>query len=238
MPAYWDPWPGNMNTTSRSLAGLLRLTVVANSGLRSAAAASDTSEATTTARCANALRPDASVHATSARLMFCAPSRKSASCVAAVPSAAGERADSASSWGPSSGSEAGSAGACSSTTCALVPPTPNELTPARSGPFASLHSLMAALTTNGVVGKSMAGLGRSKCRLGGSRRSLSDSAVLITPAAPAAITRCPKLLLTEPILQKPLSAVPLSAVPRRNAFTSPSISIGSPIGVAVPCASR
>ena len=60
------------------------------------------------------------------------------------------------------------AGASSSTTCALVPPMPNELTPARRG-VAVRRPVGAArsLTKNGLAAKSICGLGRSKCRLGG-----------------------------------------------------------------------
>ncbi len=63
-------------------------------------------------------------------------------------------------------------------------------------------------------------------------RRASASEVLIRLAAPAAMTMWPTLLLSEPTAQKPVSAVW-----RRKARVRPSISIGSPSGVAVPCAS-
>ena len=65
--------------------------------------------------------------------------------------------------------------------------------------------------------------------LGGSFSAANDNAVLITPAAPAAITMWPTLLLSEPMRQKPSSSVP-----RRKARVRASSSTGSPSGVAVP----
>ncbi len=59
----------------------------------------------------------------------------------------------------------GAAGASSSTTCALVPPMPNELTPARRGPGMAGQGRATPLTTNGLVGRWHAGLGVRKCRL-------------------------------------------------------------------------
>ena len=63
----------------------------------------------------------------------------------------------------------------------------------------------------------------------GGRISLcsSISIVLISPATPAAASRCPMLVLSDPIAQKPVLAVPL-----RKACVRASISIGSPIGVS------
>jgi hypothetical protein len=80
--------------------------------------------------------------------------------------------------------------------------------------------------------KSIFGLGASKCSDAGSVPRASASAVLMTPAAPAAITRWPTLLLTEPIAQKPVRSGC-----RAGTRGQPSISIGSPSGVAVPWAS-
>ena len=80
--------------------------------------------------------------------------------------------------------------------------------------------------------KSILGVGAVKLIDGGSVLRDSASAVLIRLAAPAAITMWPTLLLSEPIAQKLRSWVW-----RANARVRPSISIGSPSGVAVPCAS-
>ncbi len=46
-------------------------------------------------------------------------------------------------------------------TWALVPPMPNELTPARIGPSVSGQSRGSLLTWNGVAAKSIRGFGRS-----------------------------------------------------------------------------
>ena len=56
------------------------------------------------------------------------------------------------------GSEARS-GASSSTTWALVPPAPNELTPARRGVGPSGHGRSCAFTTKGVCESSSLGFG-------------------------------------------------------------------------------
>ena len=58
---------------------------------------------------------------------------------------------------------------------------------------------------------------------------LSDKAALMRPTAPAAATRWPMLLFTEEMAQNWRSWVP-----SRNASVSASISMGSPMGVAVP----
>ena len=60
---------------------------------------------------------------------------------------------------------------------------------------------------NGLDAKSMAGLGLSKFRLGGISLYCSASEVLISPATPAAASRCPTAVLSEPIGQKPFFSV-------------------------------
>lgn len=136
--------------------------------------------------------------------------------------------------GRAEGTEGVAAGASSSTTCALVPPKPNELTPARRSPApaGAAHGVSVFCTRKGEPAKSMDGFGASKPIEGGNVRRESASDALIKLAAPAAMTRCPTLLFSEPMEQKPRSEVW-----RRNARVSPSISMGSPSGVAVPCAS-
>src|SRR5262245_8431234 len=86
-------------------------------------------------------------------------------------------------------------------TWAFVPPTPKEETPAQRGVPLRGHSILPVATWNGERAKSIAGLGRSKPMLGGITPSCSASAVLITPAAPAAAVRCPMFDLMEPIAQ-------------------------------------
>ena len=135
------------------------------------------------------------------------------------------------SCGPGASRRGAGAGASSSTTWAFAPPMPKELTPARRGPAAS-QGRSAAFTTKGLAAKSIRGLGRSKPRLGASVPWRSISAVLISPATPAATSRWPMLVLTEPSAQKPRRAVP-----RRKARVSAAASIGSPSAVPVPWAS-
>jgi hypothetical protein len=115
--------------------------------------------------------------------------------------------------------------------CALVPPTPNALTPASSGPSAG-HGADSVAIRNGLAQRSSSGLGRAKFAVGTSLRWCSISAVLITPATPADWPVCPMLLFTAPSLQKPTSSVD-----SRNAAVSAATSIGSPTRVPVPCAS-
>ena len=92
------------------------------------------------------------------------------------------------------------------TTWQLVPPKPNELTPARHGRRRSGQGAARRSARRGrSASKRMCGLGVSKCRL---RRNLtpcrSDSATLIRPAIPAAASRWPMLVFTEPIAQRPI----------------------------------
>ena len=61
---------------------------------------------------------------------------------------------------------------------------------------------------------------------------VSASAVLIKPATPAAASKCPMFVLTDPIAQKPDLSVSC-----RYALVRAAISIGSPRKVPVPCAS-
>src|SRR3546814_5217277 len=79
----WSSDVCSSDLTSLSRAGRLRAAVDASSSPRSWVAASAASPATKARRCANALRPDASVQATSARLQSgatarCAPRREAA----------------------------------------------------------------------------------------------------------------------------------------------------------------
>ena len=60
----------------------------------------------------------------------------------------------------------------------------------------------------------------------------SAKTVLIKPATPAAASRCPIFVFTEPIAQNPFLLVLL-----RKALVNAVISIGSPRAVPVPCVS-
>ncbi|MDT4826445.1 hypothetical protein FQZ97_597570 [compost metagenome] len=78
---------------------------------------------------------------------------------------------------------------------------PKELTPARRGVSPSGHGRASVFTRNGLFAKSICGFGCSKCRLGGSVRWRSASVALMSPATPAAASRWPMLVLTEPMAQ-------------------------------------
>ena len=71
---------------------------------------------------------------------------------------------------PLDGARAGvRAGASSTTTCALVPPMPNELTPARRGALVGSHGFSSRVARRTGCPRSRSpGSARSKCRLGGS----------------------------------------------------------------------
>ena len=113
-----------------------------------AARASSASPATAAQRWRRAARPSCSVKATSASESSASSSSRAASPSRIRPSAASDFALRTRSCGPSAVSaDAGTTGASSSTTCALVPPMPNELTPARRGaPSGDSHGRSAALT--------------------------------------------------------------------------------------------
>ena len=229
MPTYWAPPPGNMKTTSGASPTRLCVKTRRGSPASISAAASSWLAATTTRRRSKARRPSLSVKATSASGCSGCSLRCAASALALASSAARERAESVSNWnGQSEGSDFAGRGASSSTAWALVPPTPSEFTPARRGASA-FQAVSRALTRNGLASKSIAGFGRSKPRLGGIWRWWSASAALIRLATPAAVSRWPMLVLTEPMRQKPRASVV-----SRNAAVRAATSIGSPRYVPVP----
>ncbi len=119
----------------------------------------------------------------------------------AVSSAAGVRAESTRRWAGDWALVRRGSGASSSTTWALVPPIPNELTPARRGWPSHSQARRRVFTKNGELSKSMFGLGLVKWRLGGSSPCRSESTVLMKPATPAAASVWPMLVLTDPIAQ-------------------------------------
>src|SRR5262245_15601754 len=127
--------------------------------------------------------------------------RSRASLLHACSSAASDRAERTSKRFRPGGSTAGAAdGACSTMTYALVPPTPSELTPARRGEI-DRQGFRSLLTVNGVSPNGMAGFGRVKWRLGGSSAASIALMLLINDATPAAVSRCPMLVLIEPMAQ-------------------------------------
>ena len=123
-------------------------------------------------------------------------------------------------------------GVSSKTMCALVPPSPKELIPALRGFLPFFQSLNWSFTKKGVFAKSIWGLGVLKCRFFGSFACFKAKTVLMIPATQAPASRCPILVLTEPMAQNPFW--PVKAL---KALVSPAISTGSPIAVPVPCAS-
>src|SRR5262249_39555445 len=68
---------------------------------------------------------------------------------------------------PPSATGTTTSGACSTTTCAFVPPNPNDDTPARRGRSTTGQSVGSATTFRPISSKGMCGLGVSKCRFGG-----------------------------------------------------------------------
>ena len=152
---------------------------------------------------ASARRPTCSVNATSARVD--APADRRARARAARPARRAPRgcaptASAAAVARP--GPDAAGGGASSSTTCALVPPMPNELTPARRGVPLVSHGRARRVDEERARARiRCADWASSKCRLGGSSPCLSASAALISPATPAAASRWPMLVLTEPMAQ-------------------------------------
>src|SRR5580704_18589989 len=88
------------------------------------------------------------------------------------------------------------AGACSTITWALVPPNPNELTPARR--FPAGHGVGSVTMRIGSLSQAIIGLGCRKCRFGGITPRSIDRITLIRPHTPAAHSRWPQLVLTEP----------------------------------------
>ncbi|CAM4176439.1 hypothetical protein COSO111634_34430 [Corallococcus soli] len=205
MPTDWAPWPGKRKATRREGGASRSRTVDVVPGFRSASTSPVTSSATTVRRTSKPLRPTLRVKATSARSTSARASTASARERVTASSAAGVRADSVTSClerrGPCS-LEAGSrGGASSNTTCALVPPMPNELTAARRGPWVRSHGRSVVFTKKGLRAKSISGLGCSKWRLGGTSAWCSASAALMRPAMPAAVSRCPMFVFTDPSAQ-------------------------------------
>ncbi len=157
-----------------------------------------------------------------------APTRSARSC-----RARSERADNVTTFTVRSGPEAaGSDGGSPTTTWALVPLNPNELTPANR-PATGLGQGVGSVGTAiaGAVA-AMCGLSRRRWRCGGTMPCRSMSTALMSPATPAAASVWPRLVFTDPTR----SGSPASRCPHRAALSAPS-SIGSPSSVPVPWAS-
>ncbi len=101
-----------------------------------------------------------------------------------------------------------------------MPPKPNALTPAVLG---SGQSTVSA----GIVNPSRPSAGGVACRDGGIRPFWRASTTLTRLGIAAAFSRWPMLVFTEPSSREPVG----------KACRRERISIGSPTGVPVPCAS-
>ncbi len=99
-------------------------------------------------------------------------------------------------------------------TCELVPENPNELIPAMRGRPSRTHGVVLSTTRTGSRFQGMCGEGFSKWRCFGNSSCSSDRMTLIRPAIPAAASRCPIFVFTEPISSGRLASRPLpSAAP-------------------------
>src|SRR6516162_7241317 len=78
-------------------------------------------------------------------------------------------------------------GACSTITWALVPPNPNELTPAIR--FPTGQGVGSVTMRIGSLSQGIKGLGWRKCRCGGITPRSIDRITLIRPHTPAAHSR-------------------------------------------------
>ena len=164
----------------------------------------------------------------SARHLAAAPGTRAPRTEATVPRRRGA-SSCVRSRGPSAAGATG--GASSITMCALVPPKPNALTPPQR-PVPRGHGC----SVRGIAGACRRGRrgdsARESAGAAGTASCCSDSTTLIKPAMPAAASRWPMLVLTEP--SSAGLAPPARAQHRR---ASASTSIGSPSAVPVPCAS-
>ena len=192
------------------------------------------SRASTTARCGWAARPTAMVKQASASCASGRPCSARAQRPASSASATGSRADSTKGhWrapARSAGGASGVGGASATTTCALVPLKPNELTPAMRWPLMGSQGVSAVGTRSAKSPQGMCGLGDLKCRCAGICFCCSASTSLMRPVMPAAASRWPMLVLTEPSQSACSRSEP-------NTFPSACTSSGSPSCVPVPCAS-
>ena len=123
-------------------------------------------------------------------------------------------------------------GGSSRTTCALLPPKPNALTPAMRGCVVSGQGSSVCCTRSGKLLKGMSGLGVRKCKFGGNWRCFSAKATLIRLAIPEAASVWPMLVFTEPIAQGRSGGRP-----SRRTLPKASASMMSPSRVPVPWAS-
>ena len=206
MPAYCAPWPGNRKTTGRS-PRLRRGRRTARRPARERRRPASASRGDHGAAVREPAPPDLQGVGDVGERRALGVRRR---CVGEVgASRAVERRRRSSPTAPAAASRPrrgrrAAGGASSSTTCALVPPMPNELTPARRG-----APRPAASRASAVVDVERAGREvdlRVRPLEVQARRQLpcsSASTVLIRPATPAAASRWPMLVFTEPERAEP-----------------------------------
>ena len=189
--------------------------------------------ATTTSRSRSADRPSAAAAHTSAASRSSTSARRTAQAPANEVSDVSVRAEIGSTNGrgadsPASADDTCDSGAAATTAWALVPLMPNELTPATRRPSAP-QWVPTVGTTKGSRSHGINGLATSKCRLAGTTPRSTDRTALMNDATPAAPSRWPMLVFTEP-RSNGVSRSP-------NTEARASASIGSPRAVPVPWAS-
>ena len=112
--------------------------------------------------------------------------------------------------GLSLSASASAPGYSSTTIWEFVPDIPKQFTPATRGRSPRrFHSMCSVVTFSGSLSQSTRGFGSLKCSCFGITRCFNASAALIRPAIPAADSRCPILVLTEPISSGLLASRPL-----------------------------
>ncbi len=246
IPVHCEPCPGKTNTvlprTSARPVGTDAGGVPA-ARARRPATSSSRSPPTTTARWAKGERPVARVRATPAGERPGFSSRYVARRSAWAVSASGVFADRGQATAvpadaPSSGTRSSgvrgwaSWGACSMTTCTLVPLMPKEDTAERRGRPVSGQLTGSVSSRTCPADQSTCRVGSSTCRVFGRIPCRVAITILMTAAAPAAACGWPMLDLTEPSHSGRSSVRPCPYV-----AMSACASMGSPSVVPVPCAS-
>ncbi|MGX1370259.1 hypothetical protein RKD19_005618 [Streptomyces canus] len=174
--------------------------VSAAANASSPARSSSRPSARTTARSSSAARETSSECARPPRSAD--PSRTHSASRAACPASASglfaERAYGSTPAGSGTSSDSGWSGACSMTTCALVPLTPKEETAARRGRSSSGQVRASVSSSTAPDSQSTLLDGRSTCSVLGSTPCRIASTTLMMLAAPAAPWVCPMLDFNEP----------------------------------------
>ena len=113
--------------------------------------------------------------------------------------------------GRDAGAGAGGRGASSRITCALVPLKPNELTPARRGARLAAMASASSAPRAADRAQAMRGFGCREVQVRRDRLvAAAPAPTLMRPAMPAAASRWPMLVLTEPIEQRPVGRAPVA----------------------------